>query len=808
MTFIAHIRKKDEEEQLLKNHLYESAKISGVCGEKIGLEKICFLAGLMHDAGKFSTEFQRYLQAAYQDSDSVVVGSVDHSTYGARIVAQAAEPVGRIGKLLTELVGNAIMSHHSRKGLLDYVSAVDQNAAPYWERITVKDLPAYLEVRERFFSEVISESAFKKLIVQAVNELESLFRQFKPTKYDLFFTAKFIYSCLLEGDRSSTRLFEEKSKPEIFDYSAALVICQKHVAAKFLEFQTGKKTSINEWRMKLADQALEKAGEKTGIFSLPIPTGGGKTFTSLRFAIEHALIRKKERIIYVAPYTTILEQNAAEVREVIQQDSWVFEHHSNVFRDEEKSSEDNERQEALLRDTWEAPLIFTTMVQFLDNAFGGGTRNPRRFHQLVNAVIIFDEAQALPVKCTSLFNCLNNFLAKYCNTSIILCTATQPDFSELKIGMQEAEPLIADLQKVECAFRRVKVVNECKDQGWNQVEIVDKICAILKKESSLLVILNTKKIVQEVYRKVHDLADKDLYIVHLSTGMCPAHRKEKIDELRKLLKQDPTKRKKICCITTPLIEAGVDISFSSVLRSISGLDSIAQAAGRCNRHGEFAERKPIYLINPQADIENLSHLKEIKIRRDLTERLLKDLTLRGETDLLGSGAVNEYFHKLYQGHEQNGGSLNYPLKKEEQTTPFHLFEMIGPNKQSVNIYSLAHQNQPLPSVFSYSSATIAKYFSVIDTVATGVVVPYREGKHLIEQLNGSFDPQKRKGLFKALQPYTVNLFRYEFENLDKQRAIMELNVGNIYALEDFAYNEEFGLDIAAESPMPDLINGG
>jgi CRISPR-associated endonuclease/helicase Cas3 len=255
-------------------------------------------------------------------------------------------------------------------------------------------------------------------------------------------------------------------------------------------------TPINQLRGQMSDQCQAFAEKPTGIYTLSIPTGGGKTLASLRFGLNHALKHHKERIIYVVPFTTIIEQNAATVKEILQDQEHILEHHSNVFNELETSGEQEEieRKQALFKDNWEAPVIFTTMVQFLNTIYSKGTRNPRRFHNLTNAVIIFDETQGVPTNCTYLFNECLNFLKNYGNTTSVLCTATQPSLEYVGRKLEKAEQgeMIADLAEVERQFKRVEVIDKTKAESWTLAALADFTQEVLAEKENLLVILNTK----------------------------------------------------------------------------------------------------------------------------------------------------------------------------------------------------------------------------------------------------------------------------------------------------------------------------
>jgi CRISPR-associated endonuclease/helicase Cas3 len=790
--YIAHIRNADGEEQLLKNHLRQSADLSGNWGKKLGLEKTCYLAGLLHDLGKFSDEFQTYLRQAVIDPSSVTRGSVDHSTAGGKLLYDYChkEQLGPFSLILAELVGNAIISHHSSRGLQDFFSPEGEAKSDYLVRVAEKEIDEYDQIKKRFFEEVISEAAFQHVVELAKAELRTLYsadRKISMKPNTTFFLLKFVYSCLLDADRTNTMLFETDQKQSPVKNKELLQNYQLLLEDKVASFKAD--TPINKLRGQMSNQCQAFAEKATDIYTLSIPTGGGKTLASLRFGLNHALKHDKARIIYVVPFTTIIEQNAATVKEILQDQEHILEHHSNVFNELETSGEQEEveRKQALFKDNWEAPVIFTTMVQFLNTIYSKGTRNPRRFHNLTNAVIIFDETQGVPTNCTYLFNECLNFLKNYGNTTSVLCTATQPSLEYVGRKLEKAKQgeMIADLAEVEQQFKRVEVIDKTKAESWTLAALADFTQDILAEKENLLVILNTKSAVLNLYRYLEE-QNLDVHLYHLSTSMCAAHRKKLLSEMREKLKSN----QRILCITTQLIEAGVDISFQAVIRSVAGLDSIAQAAGRCNRHGE-AEQQSVYLINLSYEVEKLDKLPEIAQGKEITMQLLKERTEKAAAaDLLSHQSQTEYFKRYYQSFTS---LLGYPVSGKSLI----LFDLIGANKNTLLHFKRAHGSIPTLA-FKSSPKTVAEYFQVIDSPTTSVLVPYgEEGKELIADLNGELKPEAYAPTLKKAQQFMVNLFKHEITRLQSDGAIYPLLNGEILAIEKHAYSDKFGVDLSS-----------
>ncbi len=790
--FIAHVRKKDGEKQLLKDHLTESAELSGNWGKQIGLEQTCYLAGLLHDAGKYSDQFQEYLSQAVIDPNSVTRGSVDHSTAGGKLLFDFCHTDNQdlFSMILAEVVGDAIISHHSSQGLQDFLPPEGEAKSDYLERVALKEIEEYDAIKRHFFEEVLSETALKEKIQQAQAEIKKLYKPDEKVtmkQNSTFFLLKFVYSCLLDADRTNTMLFEENRIFEPHHNHELINSYSQLLEEKIHSFQAD--TPINKLRGQMSEQCKTFAERKTGIYTLSIPTGGGKTLASLRFALNHAVKHGKERVIYVVPFTTIIEQNVATVKKILRDEENILEHHSNIFNETEKTigQEEVERKQALLKDNWEAPIIFTTMVQFLNTIYNKGTRNPRRFHNLTNAVLIFDETQGVPTNCTYLFNECLNFLKNYGDTTSVLCTATQPalEYVGRKLLKEKNGEMIADLSEVEKEFKRVEIIDKTKPEAWLTEELAELCQTVLAEKNSLLIILNTKSAVLKLYQYMKEHALVDVHLYHLSTSMCAAHRKKLLKEIREKLEN----KERMLCITTQLIEAGVDISFQSVIRAVAGLDSIAQAAGRCNRNGEEKQQK-VYLVNPALELEKLDKLPEIAQGKEITMQILREQkeNAEGDNDLLSHINQSIYFKRYYQKFEHK---LGYPVKGKHLI----LFDLIGKNQNTVLNFNRSRGFVP-SLMFTSSPKTVGKYFEVIDSPTTSVLVPYEEGSELIADLNGELKPEAYAPTLKQAQQYTVNLFQNQLAELQKNGLVYPLLNGDILALEKKAYSDEFGVDLA------------
>lgn len=802
MNFIAHIRESDHQIQTVEEHLLGVKHLAEVYGDKLGVKHIAGLAGMLHDMGKYSTEFRNYiLEAVKNPDDPPKRGSVDHSTAGGKLLYQmfhTGKPSVYKG-LLAEIVGNAVISHHSY--LHDYLNP--ELSSDYLRRVRDKEVKEYEEIKQRFFASVISESDFHDYVERAADELKEFLekKSAHTTESKLMFLTKFIFSVLIDADRTDTRSFEAGETIELDQEQKQLFSTYyQRLLEKIGSFPN--RTPIESLRREMSDQCDAFAEKPSGLYTLSIPTGGGKTLASLRYALKHALHYNKKRIIYVVPYTTIIEQNANAVRSILQDEDQILEHHSNVIADLDDDDEwadgvMSARQKLkLAKDNWDAPIIFTTMVQFLNVFFAKGSRNIRRLHNVVDSVIIFDEIQKLPVPCISLFNQTVNFLKTYGNASLVLCTATQPalDFVEQKLEISADAEMIRNLEQVTEAFKRVEVIDQASNKTYTNEQLSEFLEMKIGEVQSVLVILNTKSVVKRLYQMVK-VKHTDIPVYHLSTSMCAAHRNKILHEVRACLANG----RKVICISTQLIEAGVDVSFDCVIRSLAGLDSIAQAAGRCNRHGE-KEVQQVFIIDHEE--EHLDSLKEIKIGKRLSKKILIDLQSDPSAhggDILSMQAMQNYFRKFYTEFKTD---VNYFIRK----LGVNMTELLGASKRE-NRYYLEYVSRygELPPLFLANSyKTAAEHFQVIDDQTTSVIVPYEKGKEIIADLSsaGTIDDLTR--LLREAQQYSVNVYDEELRQLERHGGVLSGLDGKVLMLSEGAYNEEFGLDVGNDS-FSDLI---
>ncbi|WP_194165546.1 CRISPR-associated helicase Cas3' [Oceanobacillus sp. CFH 90083] len=797
MDYIAHIRESDEEVQPLKIHLLESKELAEHFGEKLGLKYVAGLCGLLHDIGKYNPDFQQYIYDAVFDPENMTYkrGEIDHSTAGGKLIFELLhqESNSLYEKLLAEIVSNAIISHHSN--LKDYLST--ERESPFLSRVLKKEIPNYNLVKERFYEDVIPPSDLQTYIQNAINEIQKL----PLNNTTLVFITKYIFSCLIDADRTNTRDFESGLTNNETEEHSPLFTKYYHSLMQHLEDlkKNGEKTHINQLREEMSDQCEKFAFNPSDIYTLSIPTGGGKTLASFRYALRHSLEYQKQRIIYVVPYTTIIEQNANEIRNILNDNEHILEHHSNVIDDDHKEAEDDilddgyidkKQKLQLARDQWDSPVIFTTLVQFLNVFYAKGNRNTRRLHNLANSVIIFDEVQKVPAKCISLFNEAVNFLKDQARSSVLLCTATQPTLENVPHPIHIKEEIIQNLAEVADAFKRVDIIDKTDKPVTNQ-DLADWILADIEQLGSTLVILNTKSVVKELYELLKEV---NIPVYHLSTSMCAAHRKESLETIRaKLDKDEP-----FVCVTTQLIEAGVDVSFECVIRSVAGLDSIAQAAGRGNRHGKY-QTKPVYII--QHSQEKLSRLKEIKVGKEASSSLLPFYKKKPEKynySLLSQKAMREYFLNFYSKIK---GDLPFHVPELENNLTTILLEQ---REEEIASYQSATSTK-YPLVLRAALDTVAQYFHVIENNTTSIIVPYGSGKEIIAKLNSNQPIDELSSSLKLAQQYSIQVYPQVFHYLANEQALVSHFDGMIYELKDGFYDEEYGIDLKGNSQLDDLF---
>ena len=817
--YIAHVRKADGQPQSLQTHLIETAEIAKLLAAKLDLDQAGELLGLMHDFGKYSQDFQEYIKSVTginPDADDYVLPNgkkIDHSTAGTQWVYRELRKFGAaqgIGELFGQMLGLCIASHHG-EGLIDCLD--DEGNAVWKKRFEKDDELTHLAECEQNADEAVQQKA-RELVGE--NLIRSLLKAVKPILSDpasndkikefyLGCLTRFLFSCLIDADRINSSDFEREAQKEVRrltekpDWQSAIDKLEAKLAG-FENRLVEEIKPIDEIRRKISDDCLKRAADSQGIYTLTVPTGGGKTLASLRYALHHAQKHHLDRIIYIIPYTSIIDQNAQAVREILGED-WVLEHHSNLEPEKQSS------QDKLLSENWDKPIVFTTMVQFLDAWFGGGTRGARHIHPMTNAVLIFDEIQTLLVKCVHLFCNVLNWLTTFGKSTAVLCTATQPLLGESGLqnfpeGKREsiaargllkqpahAEIMGTDEQREELykKLSRVEIRFNEKSGGWNVDEAGAFLLEQFQTTQSCLFIVNTKKWAQELYQycKGQNVPPETLF--HLSTHQCAAHRKAIFDTIKARLKN----KEPVICISTQLIEAGVDISMACVIRALGGLDSIAQAAGRCNRHGEKEGKGQVWVLNLQEqDFTRI--LPDIQAGKNHAERVFRDFV--GQ-DILQPATMQCYFEYYFY---QRSDEMAYSVKNSATGS---LLDWLSDNAQNPYGEKNNKRSKPLPLLMqSFKSA--GRAFQAIDAPTHAVIVPYGEGREIIAKLCGEWDPKEMYDAKKKAQRYSVNVFPNVWKQLQDKKAVYEtIKDSGIYYLDECYYSKEYGLSLDETGDM-------
>ena len=788
----AHICREDgvERDQTLAEHNRNTAQYAKAALEEAHLGNAAYLVGLVHDAGKATEAFQSYLRKAVFEGGTTP-GSVNHTFAAVRLLLNryhGQQGTNPYAPITSELLSYAAGAHH---GLFDCVD--DGSHSGFQHRLEKKDTHAE-EAVPRFLKQCASFDEIDHLFAEACSEIEAFCSQVVPTNASadeaMFFIgmlARLLCSAVIEGDRRDTAEFMSNQHfPTAIAGEARTALWQTLSGRVDSKIDAMDGTSIiGAARQKISRQCRDFADCPGGVYRLNVPTGGGKTLSSLRFALAHSAVKNKARIIFTSPLLSILEQNAKVIRDYVDDDSLILEHHSNVVRSKE-NGEDLSMAD-LLTETWDAPIIITTLVQLLNTMFDGRGSSIRRFHSLCNSVIVIDEVQTVPSKLISLFNLGISFLAAGCGATVLLCSATQPCSEAaahpITVPTKDVVPYDASLWQV---FRRTTL----EDAGSMLLEDVPGFAAeVLDEADSLLIICNKKAEARYLYQAMKD----SYHVFHLSAGMCIAHRRQVLEQVQDAL-QHPVKGEKVVCISTQVIEAGVDISFARVIRFLAGMDSMVQSAGRCNRNRESEQPAPVRLL--QCRDEDLRKLPDIHNGKNASLALLAEFRQRPErfdNDLTSDAAIRRYYVELYKEFATTKGLQDGPVTPDgicrKKTT---LFSMLSDNKC---FYDEALDANCRNFTMAQAFKTAGKEFSVFDENTTDVLVPYGKGKELITTLNALSLPRdfsRMKGLLEETKAYTVSLYAGERARLEGEHGLIPLCDGSVLTLQEGYYDENFG----------------
>ena len=799
---IAHISNDGlNREETVAEHTEKTEFLCSKKGGRCGLSQFMSLCGILHDMGKNKQKFDDYLRAD-EKTRQKLRGSVAHASTGAKYLYDMHHDEPGSIKYVVEMVSYAVAAHH---GLFDSVNA--EHTDIFSQKLDkVEDYDeachnaekSYLKDYE--FDKIFAESCdefnlvqekIKKLFIGRQSALASSNHKDvreRLSEYKLFLFSclqRLVLSMLIDSDWEATSDFAEQvdtfTKQSELDVSVIFQMAKEN----FEKYMEKKKQSIDisrltdheraifEARNLLQNECRQFAKHPAGIYCLPIPTGGGKTLSSLAYALEYCRLHPgTERIIYVSPYISITEQNAQVFREAIGNDGWILEHHSSVIRNEGTEGEDYQSGiSSKYEINWEEPFICTTFVQFMNTLFSDKSESIRRMHRLVNAVVIIDEVQSMPLKSVHTFNYMINFLNAVCNTNIILCTATQPALEEAECPVCYSNPkyMIENAEEWFQKFERVKIYTPGRYQKYTFESLRDEIVERTGQYKSILVVLNTKSAVRNLYNLLKVCGVK---VEYLTTNLCAEHRSDKIKSIKELLKKQ---QETIVVISTNLIEAGVDISFECVYRSMAGLDSLAQTAGRCNRNGEMV-CGVIYLIILEG--ENTGNMDELQQNIRVTESILYQYHNGDKNDsLLMPKWMDSYYKNVYSGASDK---MNFPVK-ELDTSIMGLLSGGFSLKEKRNRMNQAYK-------------TAGQAYRVIDDDSFGVIVPYKKGVEIIEAIQGASDMGEIKKYIRQAQRYTVNVRESQMKKFDGLIQAVSDKISDLYMVSaPGAYNMEYGI---------------
>ncbi len=687
----------------LGDHLDAVGRVAARFASSFGWGTAAEVAGRLHDIGKTSAQFQAYIRVPDTDRVEHVQGG-DHSTAGARTAVKQYRDLGR-------LLAFGVAGHHA--GLADS-DRLDGRLDP---KRTV--LPDY----EGWEAHTGTLPGLPDLTPKAWRKLDA------HKGFSQAFLVRMLFSCLVDADFLETERFYAAAD------GAAVLRGQHRTVAQLLDrlraHQAGWKpepTPLNQLRAEVLAHATAKAALPPGLFTLTVPTGGGKTLTSLRFALEHAVRHGLQRVVYVIPYTSIIEQTADEFHRVLGTADDVLEHHASFDWEAagRRLTDDGEGRDGLARlrraaENWDAPVIVTTAVQFFESLYAVRTSRCRKLHNLARSVIVLDEAQTLPLPLLQPCLAVLDELRLNYGASAVLCTATQPairtqDGFAGGLDIPPERELAPNPPGLYARLRRVRV--ERMPSPVDDVALADRFAA----SSQMLCIVNSRAHAVELFGRIRGQEGA----AHLTTLMCPRHRRAVLARVRQRLRDGLPVR----LVATSLIEAGVDIDFPEVWRAVTGLDSIAQAAGRCNREGKLAGLGRTVVFKP-AEREAPRELRLLaEIAEGVLDRFDDPLTLE---------SVRAYFGQLYW---TRGGAAFDAARLDGQ--PFPILRTIADTSPG----------------FRYPFDTIARAFRMIDDAMDPVIVPWRgedgSDTHATDLLARIASmPRPRTDDLRMLQQYTV-----------------------------------------------------
>lgn len=719
-SVVSHIKHVDNQWVIQTNeeHQQSVAKLAGQFASEFGMEDWGYFIGMIHDKGKERNDFQNYIRRE-NGIDAPSYDDKTHAWIGALLARQLAPE-------LYPLATYPILGHHT--GLCDYTKL---------DELSNKKIPSEVNCNIKLQNPSLDFFTKNNLLIQ------------ERQKY-IHHIVRMLFSCLVDADFFDTERFMQPDKSEI----RAATIHLQDLLPKLENFLLGLKsdTFVNKIRKEIQDICRKASLKPQGVYSLTVPTGGGKTLSSLLWAILHAIKNGKRRIIVAIPYTSIISQTAATFKSIFGEEA-VLEHHSNYdYHDGENKYEDF-NPERMATENWDAPIIVTTNVQLFESMYASHPGRCRKLHNIANSVILLDEAQTLPGEhLQAIVDALKAYNELF-GVSLLFTTASQPTLEGVRkgheqnlLGFDKIEELIPASMQLHDKLRRVKL--DFVENALKYSEIAER----MMQYDRVLCIVNTRKVATELFRY---LPQNECHY-HLSRNMCPEHVDYTLQIIKDRLKANDGKPIRV--VTTQLIEAGVDIDFPVVMRQEIGLDSILQAAGRCNREGKIAEKGITYVF--KIDGVNIPR-GTMSYANDARQ------SMHPQEDLFAPKAMTDYFMQYY-------ARIPSFDKKDDEGN---------------GIMELLHNAKEL----QFDSAD--RYFKLIDDSGYSVVVNYNNSAILVEEMrNGKIG----KNMYRKLSRYTVTIPKYSFDKLCKSGLIEKIEsqgkeTGLYYVSDPKQYNGQFGL---------------
>lgn len=701
----AHTPNQDNEWHRLADHLLDVACQAYELASKFKMGDFGYNAGLLHDAGKVNPEFQKYLRKCWANSPDQSRIKIPHSVYGCYFCKEDLEVIRPV-----------IAGHH----------------AGIYAMREMDELLHRHQAKAEGIQQLAQEFIFQYLRQVALPE------DFRTDGLAQETVLRFLFSCLVDADSRSTAIHDkqEPAKPPV---RSSIRECAEYFQTKYMaKFDNVGATQLNRIRREVYDKCLAKARQPQGVYRLTAPTGCGKTYALMAFALEHAKKNELERVIVALPYTSIIDQNAKVYRNYLPQEA-LLEHHSGVEIDpteEDASEQSRRRREATA--TWEQPAIITTTVQLFESLFSNQRSRCRKLHNLTNSVIVLDEAQTLPPHLLEPTVDMLNILVKHFGVTVVLSTATQPALgpgSPLRAKLKEPAEILDNPTQYFRDLERVTYQFDDREMSWQE------LAEDIRKEPQILVVLNTKKDAVSLWK---ELRDSESY--HLSGLLCPAHRKTKLAEVGLKLENGQECR----VISTQVVEAGVDLDFPVVYRAFGPLDRIVQVAGRCNREGR-PQKGLVRVFLPSeggAPRGDYRHAMEAA----------KIVLCQPGADLHNPELYEKFFKAFYRGIKSDRKNIQDRRRQLDYPTVNDSYRFIE-QTCSVIIQDYPKEASPVP----------------------GILARVRAKGHV------------SRGDWQELQQYSVSLPRYNYEKLFQKQDIIKDSILGIDLLRKGIYHPELGI---------------